>query len=742
MRGGRLRAACALSVLVAMSFATSTALAAGPPTLVASWVTEVTASSVVLHAEINPEGSLTHFHFEYRSGGVTSTTPEAVVGSGSASVQVTQHLAGLSPSTTYEYRAHATNASGPVEGGWQTFTTQPTGQTFALLDGRGWEMVSPVAKNGGAIETVGTEAPRVFQAATAGGSITYSSASSFGAPAGAPIVSQYLSRRTAVGWETENLTVPLFSGSYGSESELSPYALFSPDLARALLLNGRRCRDVEGECPVANQPLPGTDAPAGYQDYYLREGNAFTALIGRADIAGLSLTPEAFEVRLVATSPDLRHAVLATCAALTDDATEVAAPSGCEPAASNLYEWSAAGLELINTLPGEVEGTPGATVAAPTVSTDGTRVYWVGADGNLYLWTRGSGSVQVDAGVGGGGTFQTASADGGIAFFTKAGHLYRFEASGDTVTDLTPGGEVEGVIGASEAGDVVYYAAGEAVKQWSSGSTVTVAAGAVAGDYPPATGTARVSPDGSHLLFLSDRSLTGYDNAGESEVYLYGPAPSGGPATLTCVSCNPTGERPRGPSSILGAVPDGSGAGAIDVYKPRSLVDGGNRVFFDSGDALVSQDTDSVPDAYEWEASGVGSCADPRGCIQLLSDGRSPEGSSFVDASASGSDAYFLTDASLVAGDPGVVDLYDAREGGGFPVSPQPVPCDGDACQPLPSPPEDPTPGTLVPSGGNPPLVAVKEPTTKKKSKGHKQKPGHKKKKKKKHAKAKPRVGR
>lgn len=30
--------------------------------------------------------------------------------------------------------------------------------------------------------------------------------------------------------------------------------------------------------------------------------------------------------------------------------------------------------------------------------------------------------------------------------------------------------------------------------------------------------------------------------------------------------------------------------------------------------------------------------------------------------------------------------------------------CVGDSCQPLPSEPEDPTPGTLIPGPGNPPL--------------------------------------
>jgi hypothetical protein len=42
--------------------------------------------------------------------------------------------------------------------------------------------------------------------------------------------------------------------------------------------------------------------------------------------------------------------------------------------------------------------------------------------------------------------------------------------------------------------------------------------------------------------------------------------------------------------------------------------------------------------------------------------------------------------------------------------------CEEDSCQPLPSPPEDPSPGTLVPSEGNPPIHFHPEP----------QKPGHK----------------
>ena len=72
-------------------------------------------------------------------------------------------------------------------------------------------MVSPVDKNGGAIQGFGQNfGGGVLQAAAGGdGAVTYSSASSFGDGAqGAPAASQYLSRRGAGGWSTENITAP------------------------------------------------------------------------------------------------------------------------------------------------------------------------------------------------------------------------------------------------------------------------------------------------------------------------------------------------------------------------------------------------------------------------------------------------------------------------------------------------------------------------------------------------------
>jgi hypothetical protein len=582
----------------------------------------------------------------------------------------------------------------------------------ALIDNRGWEQVSPADKNGGQVDPPGTIAGGgVLQAAAPGGAVTYSSKASFGADAaGAPPASQYVSRREAGGWTTQNITVPVLSGTYELFDEGAPYQLFSPDLSRALLLNGDHCRGEGSGCAVANPPLPGTDAPAGYQNYYLREAGAFEALVGSGDVAGRGLDPAGFDLRLAGASADLGTVILSTCSPLTANAVD-----GCGSGEPNLYRWSKAtgALNLINA-------TPGAELAAQAgaVAANGSRVYWRDtSSGNLFRWEAGT-SSQVDLAAGGGGTFETASADGSVAFYTEAGHLWRH--TGQTSTDLTPGGGVLGVLGASAAGSTVYFQDGGGLRRWSGGSTTTVAPGAAAAapsTYPPATGRARVSADGTKLLFVSIESLTGYDNLDkntgqpDSQVFLYDATTS----KLTCVSCHPQGKRPIGPSTIPGAVANGTAPGSIAAYKPRALSANGRRVFFDSDDALVITDANSkpatgagIPDVYEWEAQGEGTCATAGGCVGIVSSGPSTEGASFADASADGTDVYFLTEASLVEGDMGAIDLYDARVDGGFPVPPRPIPCEGDACQLLPTAPLDPSLATLREGLGNPAVTYTK----------------------------------
>jgi hypothetical protein len=747
---------CIPAALVALALTAPAAQAEGKPIVVGSWPTEVGSDSVNLRAQIEPNGLSTTYLFEYtteadfRTKGFIGAEkqPQLAVGIGQGSVQ--QHLGELPPDIAYRFRVIATNAAGFTVGEVRSFKTDEPAPVFSLPDNRGWEMVSPVDKNGGEIQGPGANfAGGVIQAAVQGSAITYTSASSFAGAPGAPGAGQYLSSRDGSAWATSNITLPALSGTYPeSRTAGVPYQLFSTDLGGALVSNGRRCRvSTTSQCPVENAPLQGSGAPAGYRNYYLRANSAgtFKALLGSADIAALPLGPEDFEVAFAGATPDLAHVIISSCAKLSPEATEVPGPEGeCDATKPNLYEKSAGSLpRLINLLPGQGTGTPGASLAAQSraISANGSRVYWT--DGaNLYLREVAT-TKQVDLSVGGGGHFETASLEGDVAYFSKAGHLYRYIASNGTATDLTPSGgptaALQGVLGTSEDGAYVYFrsAGGLFLNRGGAATSTQIAPSAAPTNAPPTTGSARISADGRRLLFVSDAELTPYDNRDlatndpEPEVYLF-TAPGTAGAGIICASCNPSGERPIGPASLPGASPNGQGENAPHSYKPRVLSADSKRVFFDTFDALAVGDTNSDRDVYQWEALGSGDCARATGCVKLISSGRAEGGASFLDASADGSDAFFLTDGSLVLADPAALDVYDARVGGGSLGGDPAIPCFGDACQSLPPAPDDPAPGTRRqrPSGNQPPLhtkaLHCKKGEVKKRGKCVKRKTPHK----------------
>jgi hypothetical protein len=173
---------------------------------------------------------------------------------------------------------------------------------------------------------------------------------------------------------------------------------------------------------------------------------------------------------------------------------------------------------------------------------------------------------------------------------------------------------------------------------------------------------------------------------------------------------------------------------------PRVISEDGRRLFFESFDRLSDGDENAKRDVYEFEFAGSGTCTtasasfDPAsgGCHSLVSSGRSPDESYLVDASANGRDAFFSTRSKLVGWDANEhYDVYDYREGGGFPEPPTPpAPCEGEAaCKPpAASPPTSSgpvTPGFFDP--GNP------KPKSAKHHKAHHAKKGKKGKAKKKH---------
>jgi hypothetical protein len=694
--------------VAAVAFGAPSAQADGPPAIVDSWAANVASTSAELKGIVNPNNSPTFVRIQYVSqarydanlgatppqppfaGGTYDPPAGFALGAGEIAVGFTRPLAGLAAGAGYRYRIVATNGFGTVEGPTKPFATIAAGVGTGLPDNRAWEMVSPLDKGGGEIQGPGDVfGGGLFQAAPTGGLIAYTSDSSFGTAAGAPGASQYISARSANGWLTRNVTQPTDAGGYGVSPDGAPFQLFDPGLGAALMALPWGC----------------SAAPCPRQ-------------FGRLDVGTGAVESSVARLDLEApgAAADLSTVVLSTCAKLTPEAVEVPAGSVCDPAAANLYGWSATGLASINLLPGAGVSAPGASLAASAdaVSANGSRVYFThGA--NIYLRAGGE-TVPVDAAAGGGGSFETASRDGAVAYYTAAGHLYRFAAAGGTSTDLTPSGGVEGVLGTSADGAHAYFQTAAGL-QHVQGSTVTaLGIDADPGSYPPATGTARVGANGN-LVFLASVEWPGADNAGNAQAFLYSAATD----TLACVSCNPTGVRSKGPARIAPPTRNGAGPSASSAYRPRALSDAGTRFYFESPDPLVLGDTNNALDVYQWQAQGIGDCGRPGGCVALVSSGRATGGSRFLDASASGEEVYFLTGESLIKADPGAADVYVARVGGGFPEPSIPIPCLSDACQPIPSQPADPVMATaLIRAEANPPLRFVRPKNAKQQGKGKK----------------------
>jgi NHL repeat len=687
----------------------------------------------------------------------------------------------------------------------QTFTTQGAGGPLVLPDGRGWEMVSQPDKLGARLFPIG--ATLALQASAAGDAIAYlASAPTEPEPAGNTNLGvQVLSVHAAGGWSSRDLSIPHAQATGHSDQHLE-YRGFSEDLSSALVqpLGGFiACTSAEG----AKQPCLSEEASeqTAYVQSDFPSGDpgdlcasaCFRPLVTGA--AGFANVPEGTEFgvcelgsdrcpstqcppsavcgpQLQAASPDLSHIVVGASAALTEGAPE-----------GSLYEWSAGKppseqLTFVGT--GAVgDSNPGTREPSVrhAVSTDGSRIVingeFEGMQGLLLRDTESGETVQLG---GAGADFQTASADDSKIFFVENENLDECEIvevagklqCGLTGSPTTPApvvltlgaGVLAPIVGASEDGSYVYFVTGGydlEVAHEEGGSWATKLVAVLSNEDYADWGndgdlttrdsqtaleslTARVSPDGRRLAFMSQRSLTGYGNEDvtgkgrlDEEVYLYDFAT----ARLACASCDPTGARPHGVEyGTLTHGPDGGervwGSNrwiaanvpgwTTGLYQSRYLSDGG-RLFFDASDALVPQDTNHTEDVYEYEPAGVGTCTaeaagyvpGEEGCVSLISSGGSTEQSGFLDASENGDDAFFTTTAQLSNRDvDSSFDVYDARVGGGEPAVVKPVECQGDACQPPVAPPENLTPGSLIFHGpGNltpPSPAAVKKVTTKK----------------------------
>ena len=108
------------------------------PIITVQPTTERTANSARINAQVNPQESPTHYHFEYGptiSYGTSVPIPEADIGSGAAAVAVSQGVAGLKPETNYHFRVVATNGEGTSVSPDKTLTTLANPVSFVSAFG-------------------------------------------------------------------------------------------------------------------------------------------------------------------------------------------------------------------------------------------------------------------------------------------------------------------------------------------------------------------------------------------------------------------------------------------------------------------------------------------------------------------------------------------------------------------------------------------------------------------------------
>lgn len=539
---------------------------------------------------------------------------------------------------------------------------------FYLPDCRAYEQVSPVNKNGNdALGEVGQ-----VRAATSGPAVTYFSLSPFPSIEGGSAFPTYLSTDTGGAWTTGGLL------SATEPSEQAFVTGLTPRLTNEVL----NVRSNAGERAYIRDTATGALAP-------ITSGgrNKVTAVYASAAADGNQIV-------------------------FNDSGSELIAGIHNETFEPFVYEWNRASdtsgdLSVVSVVNGApVPAVAGASTEAPAeraVSEDGKRVYFTDtANGHIFLREPVSETTRpVSAGE---ALWRAATPDGRFAFYTEQGGLFRFDAdsaAGSEATSVARSASgVLGVLGTSVDGTRAYFVATEVLAgntgardesavsgglnlyEWHENAPLNFIAGLNERDEPDwfstvNTGeasrsqkTARVAEDGMNVMLLSRNELTLFDNASQPEVYLY----SAVSHEVVCASCNSHATSAVAPVSLT----EGNSVSAPrppSPFETHNLSTNGNRVYFQTSEALVSQDSNGLTDVYEWERNGEGSCnvastsyvAASGGCLYLISTGQGSSAAYFGDASPSGADIYFFTRQQLVRQDTdNNLDIYDAREDGGL----------------------------------------------------------------------------
>jgi hypothetical protein len=648
---------------------TATVTTADAPPLASTGLTaDVSSTTATVTGTVTPLGVQSAYYFEY--GETTSygnrlpvAGAEGVAGNGFTARTVSWQLAGLKPGTVYHYRIVAKSSAGTTAGADQTLTTDSASTDGA---GRAYEMVSPVDKEGIAVDSAFAGA----RTSDDGNHFVYGTAKSvFPGAQGAPIVPRVLGTRSLTDWANTPLELPLENLSAGNTLFFAVIAV-SKDVRKALVLTTQKLTD---------------QATQGQWNLYIRQPRATPEYTYVATDQRLgALSTETGEFSIVGTSDDLTT----TAFVLGGDLLKATVGQG---------------VSVISIPPSLVyyqpNGTPatfnaginGSFTDAHPVSADGSRIYFSPTGGPLYLQEHetvtalsvsqrpGASTSAVRA------AFIAASPDGRYVEFTTncpecstidgltpsapdGAGFYRYDTATGDLTYLAPDQNAAVKVPRPTQNAVLYFTGATQTLSYSDGGTVKTVA--VLDDVPAADDHASVvrgSDNGRFYVFGAVTKLTSYDNSGHLEFYRYDAQAD----SLVCVSCRTDGGPATGRVQL--GISDTNESGFND-YKPRAVLDDGT-VFFDTTDPLVGADTNGSRDVYQYK----------NGRATLISRGKLATNSQFDDATPDGNSVFFTTDDQLVGQDrDSIVDLYVALVDGGLAGQnppPRPSPCAAPECR-------------------------------------------------------------
>jgi hypothetical protein len=673
-----------------------------------------------------------------------TTTPSTTIGSGSADGACRRSLARRATSALTVLAAVSAVAlsltpAPALADDCPNAALRAQNNSTQLPDCRAYEVVSPQFKEGFATAPTGfTDDGRLSYLSN--GNYANNGNGSGGYPAG----NAYLATRTGSSWSTTALTpsgpdfVPISTGEPFLPGASKPLA-YSSDL-RSTLWNMRR-----------------SDQPRGVQDLYVRDPDDVFDRIGSApDQPGKE--ESGGETTTVLASDDLSHVVFGTKTRETYEFVRTDGDQRRAVSVDNGGQSLVSGSRCAST---GVSGYHGISVDGRviflTCSASSAAVY-ARVGGTVTIAVSGSQCTRAPSDPGGAcgapapAGFQGANADGTRVYFTTSQQLVNGDT--DSATDLyecdiptgtlAPVGtfnpcpdlrqvsddaNVQGPTRISDDGSRAYFVATGVLASNLDANGAPAVAGnnnlyvwtrdaahpdgetRFVAKLDPAdggmAGMRQTTDDGRYLVFATYAPLIDHgpqaDTDTASDVYRYD-AETG---ALRRLSTDAEGEGGNQPGADAGFIPIGYVPGLNNRPAPRgAMSDDGRSVVFSTDETLAPSDANGTVDVYLWRDGRVSLISSGKPSEDHnFSAGGAPFGSGLVPPvqgliSPSGRDVFFTTTVPLVPSDVDtVMDIYDARIGGGFDQSTLPR-CSGDACQgPLAPPPPASKPGSTSPTG-------------------------------------------